>query len=112
MLRVTMTSTMPVAMTATDDDWTDKFQRLRGVRKSPSEKTWKPSQMTSSAPIMPSMRVSSSVAFRKPAMGPSSVERARSGDAVEVASDMGSSPWGCFARPSVAAVGACVPRSD
>ena len=34
MLRVTMTSTMPVAMTAIDEVCTDRFQRLRGVRKS------------------------------------------------------------------------------
>ena len=37
MLRVTITSTMPVAMIATDDDCTERFQRLRGVRKSPPE---------------------------------------------------------------------------
>ena len=34
MLRVTMTRTMPVAMTATEAVWTERFQRLRGVRKS------------------------------------------------------------------------------
>ena len=34
--RITMISTMPVAMIAIDDVWTVKFQRLRGVRKSPS----------------------------------------------------------------------------
>ncbi len=34
--RITMMSTMPVAMMAIDDVWTLKFQRLRGVRKSPS----------------------------------------------------------------------------
>ena len=33
---MTMTSTMPVAMTAIDDVWTSKFQRLRGVMKRPS----------------------------------------------------------------------------
>ena len=37
MLRVTMTSTMPVAMMATDDDCTDRFHRLRGVRNNPPE---------------------------------------------------------------------------
>ena len=33
MLRVTMTSTMPVAMMATEAICTDRFHRLRGVRK-------------------------------------------------------------------------------
>ena len=36
MWRMTMTSTMPVAMTAIDEVWTDRFQRLRGVRNRPS----------------------------------------------------------------------------
>ena len=40
-LRVTMTSTMPVAMTATDAVCTDRFHRLRGVRNSPPEKMLK-----------------------------------------------------------------------
>ena len=35
MLRDTMISTMPVAMTAIDELWTDRFHRLRAVRKSP-----------------------------------------------------------------------------
>ena len=65
MLRVTMTSTMPVAMTATEAVCTDRFHRLRGVRNSPPEKMWKPIQMMTSAPTMPSRRVSSSVAIRK-----------------------------------------------
>ena len=34
--RMTMMSTMPVAMIAIEDVWTLKFQRLRGVRKRPS----------------------------------------------------------------------------
>ena len=34
--RITMMSTMPVAMIAIEDVWTLKFQRLRGVRKRPS----------------------------------------------------------------------------
>ena len=34
-LRVTITSTMPVAMTAIEDVWTERFQRLRVVRKAP-----------------------------------------------------------------------------
>ena len=36
MWRITMTSTMPVAMTAIEDVWTNRFQRLRGVRNTPS----------------------------------------------------------------------------
>ncbi len=39
MLRVTMMSTMPVAMIATDDDCTERFHRLRGVRNSPPDST-------------------------------------------------------------------------
>ena len=69
MLRVTMTSTMPAAMIATDEVCTDRFQRLRGVRNKPPERTCKAIQIAASAPIMPSMRVSSSVALRKRARG-------------------------------------------
>ena len=69
MLRVTMTSAMPVAMMATGDDCTDRFHRLRGVRNNPPESTCKAIQISSSAPTMPSMRVSSSVALRKRARG-------------------------------------------
>jgi hypothetical protein len=65
MLRVTMTSTMPVTMTATEAVCTDRFQRLRGVRNRPPEKKLKPTQMMASAPIMPRRRVSISVAIRK-----------------------------------------------
>ncbi len=36
-LRVTITSTMPVTITATDAVCTDRFHRLRGVRNSPPE---------------------------------------------------------------------------
>ena len=32
MLRVTMTKTMPVAITATEEVCTDRLKRLRGVR--------------------------------------------------------------------------------
>src|SRR5688572_19260334 len=60
MLRETMISTMPVAMIATDADWTDRFQRLRGVRKRPPDSTLKPTQITTRAAIIPSSRVSSS----------------------------------------------------
>ncbi len=64
-LRVTMTSTMPVAMIATDDDCTDRFHKLRGVRNRPPDSTWNAIQISASAPAMPSMRVSSSVDLKK-----------------------------------------------
>ena len=35
MLRVTITSTMPVAMIPMEEVCTDRFQRLRGVKKAP-----------------------------------------------------------------------------
>jgi hypothetical protein len=38
--------------------WTDRFQRLRGVRKFPPERKLKKSQMTARAAIIPSSRVS------------------------------------------------------
>ena len=38
MLRVMMTSAMPVAMIATGAACTDKFHKLRGVRKRPPER--------------------------------------------------------------------------
>src|SRR5688572_16552910 len=60
MLRETMMSTMPVAMIATEADWTDRFQRLRGVRNRPPDSTLKPTQITTRAAIIPSSRVSSS----------------------------------------------------
>ncbi|MCY1559903.1 hypothetical protein D9M68_969860 [compost metagenome] len=62
MLRVTITSTIPVTMTATEAVWTDRFHRLRGVRNRPPENMLNPTQMMMSAPTMPSRRVSSSVA--------------------------------------------------
>ena len=37
MLRETMTSTIPVAMIATEEVCTERFQRFRGVRKVPPE---------------------------------------------------------------------------
>ena len=64
MWRVTMTSTMPVAITATEAVCTDRFHRLRGVRKVPPDRMWKPIQMTASAPIMPRKRTSTSSAWR------------------------------------------------
>ena len=38
MLRVMITSAMPVAMMATGAAWTDRFHKLRGVRKSPPDR--------------------------------------------------------------------------
>ena len=64
MLRVTMTKTMPVDITATAAVCTERFHRLRGVRNSPPERMLNTTQTRSRAPIMPSMRVSISVAER------------------------------------------------
>ena len=61
MLRDTMIRTIPVAMIATDADWTDRFHRLRAVRKVPPDRMLKPIQMRIVAPIRPSSRVSISI---------------------------------------------------
>ena len=61
MLRETMMSTMPVAITAMDALCTERFHRLRDVRKSPPERMWNAVQMTMSAMTMPANRVSISV---------------------------------------------------
>ena len=66
MLRDTMISTMPVAMMAIEALWTDRFQRLRAVRKSPPDRTSKPIQMTASATTMPNRRTSISVDAHSP----------------------------------------------
>ena len=58
MLRVTMISTMPVAMTAIEVLCTDRFHRLREVMNFPSDRALKPIQMTARATTMPSSRVS------------------------------------------------------
>src|SRR5262245_19851970 len=60
MLRDTMIRTIPVAMIAIDVLWTDRFHRLRAVRKSPPDRMLKAIQMAISAITMPSSRVSSS----------------------------------------------------
>src|SRR5664280_236095 len=60
MLRDTMMSTIPVAMTAMEELWTDRFQRFRVVRKPPPDMTSNPTQMTARATTMPSRRVSTS----------------------------------------------------
>ena len=41
--------------------WTDRFHRLRAVRKSPPDRMWNAIQMTARATTMPSRRVSISV---------------------------------------------------
>src|SRR5215207_10870654 len=64
MLRDTMISTMPVAMMAIDVLWTDRFQRLRAVKKSPPDSTLNPIQMTAIATTIPTNRVSSSADAR------------------------------------------------
>src|SRR3954447_2857844 len=60
MLRDTMIMTIPVVMIATAADWTDRFHRLRGDRKPPSDMKLKAIQMMARAPIMPINRVSTS----------------------------------------------------
>ena len=52
---------MPVAMIAIEVLWTERFHRLRAVRKSPPDRMLKAIQMTTSAMTMPNSRVSSSV---------------------------------------------------
>ena len=64
MFRDTMIRTMPVAMTATAADWTDRFHRLRAVRNDPPDRMLNPIQMTAVAPIRPSSRVSISIDSR------------------------------------------------
>src|SRR5262245_111721 len=61
MLRDTMIRTIPVAMIAIDVLWTERFHRLRAVRKSPCDKMLNAIQMTATATSMPSRRVSISV---------------------------------------------------
>src|SRR4051794_8223014 len=58
MLRLTMTSTMPVAMIETAAVWTDRFHRLRGDRNWPLVPMSKTIQLMISAAIMPISRVS------------------------------------------------------
>ena len=59
-----MIRTMPVAMTATAADWTDRFHRLRAVRNDPPDRMLNPIQMTAVAPIRPSSRMSISIDSR------------------------------------------------
>ena len=61
MFRDTISSTMPVAMMAMEVLWTERFHRLRAVRKSPPETMWNTIQIARSAITMPKSRVSISV---------------------------------------------------
>ena len=83
MLRDTMISTMPVAMIPIEALWTDRFQRLRGLRKVPPDTMSKAIQITASAATIPSMRVSTSSGRSSPATGArperSTVTSARAG---------------------------------
>src|SRR5215216_3120403 len=65
--RATITSTMPAAMTATDAVCTERFHRLRGVRKAPPDRRSTPIQISASAPSMPTKRASISVARNRSA---------------------------------------------
>ena len=58
MFRDTMISTMPVVITATAADWTERFQRKRGVRKRPSERKLNVTHRTTRAMTMPSSLMS------------------------------------------------------
>ena len=58
MFRDTMISTIPVVMTATAADWTERFQRKRGVRNRPSERKLNTTHRTTNAMTMPSSRTS------------------------------------------------------
>ena len=59
MLRVTMIRTIPVAMIATTEVWTDRFHRFRGVRNvCPGVMIWKTIQMIARATSIPASRAS------------------------------------------------------
>ncbi len=79
MFRDTMIRTIPVAMIPIDALWTDRFQRLRGLRKVPPETMSKAIQITASAATIPSIRVSTSSGRSNPATG-ASKERSASMD--------------------------------
>src|SRR4051812_36160879 len=61
MLRETMIRTIPVAMTAVEALWTERFHRLRAVRNVPPDTRLKNTQMIASAATIPNRRVSISV---------------------------------------------------
>src|SRR5262245_54253622 len=66
MLRDTMIRTIPVAMIAIDVLWTERFHRLRAVKKSPPDRMLKAIQIAPSAITMPTRRVSISDAATIP----------------------------------------------
>ncbi len=61
MLRVTMTSTIPVVMIPTTAVCTDRFHRFRGDRNVPPDQMSNTIQMTASAMSIPNSRGSSSI---------------------------------------------------
>jgi hypothetical protein len=52
-------------MIATTEVWTERFHRLREVRKAPSERMFDPIQMMTNAATMPRRRVSISAARKR-----------------------------------------------
>ena len=59
MFRVTMIRTIPVAMIATTEVWTDRFHRFLGVRNVwPGVMIWKTTQMIAKATSIPASRAS------------------------------------------------------
>src|SRR4051794_41764699 len=61
MLRETMIRTIPVAMTAVEALWTERFHRLRAVRNVPPDTRLKNTQMIASAATIPNRRGSISL---------------------------------------------------
>jgi hypothetical protein len=61
MFRDTISSTIPVAMTAIEVLCTDRFHKLRAVRKSPPETMWNAIQIARRATTIPKSRESISV---------------------------------------------------
>ena len=62
MLRDTMIRTMPVAMIAMPEAWTERVIRLAGWMNLPPDRMWKPTRMAISAISIPNSRMSISVA--------------------------------------------------
>src|SRR2546422_5439772 len=70
MLRDTMIRTIPVAMMPIEALWTERFHRFRGLRNVPPDRMSNAIQITASAAIIPSIRVSTSSGRSTPATGP------------------------------------------
>ena len=80
MLRVTMIRTIPVAMIATTDVWTDRFHRFRGVRNVWfGVMIWKRIQMIARATSIPTRRASISADRSTDLMERGSAASSRSG---------------------------------